>query len=83
MSKNAVYLCAPVNALVEGIYEEKIPFTEVKKHGDFGLGTFDHLDGEMIMLGSRIWQIRGDGRVQEVGEEALTPYACVCFFEAQ
>ena len=41
-----VYLCAPVNALVEGIYEEKIPFTEVKKHGDFGLGTFDHLDGK-------------------------------------
>jgi hypothetical protein len=32
-----------VKALVEGIYEQKIPFTEVKKHGDFGLGTFDTL----------------------------------------
>jgi acetolactate decarboxylase len=83
MDKNSVYMCAPVNALVEGIYEERIPFSEVKQHGDFGLGTFDHLDGEMIMLNGRIWQIRGDGRVQEVGEEALTPYACVCFFEAQ
>ena len=81
--KNSVYLCAPVNALVEGIYEEGIPFSEVMKHGDFGLGTFDHLDGEMIMLDGRIWQIRGDGRVQEVGDEALTPFACVCFFEAQ
>ncbi|MFN2245598.1 MAG: acetolactate decarboxylase, partial [Candidatus Promineifilaceae bacterium] len=68
MIKNELYLCAPVNALVEGIYVEKIPFTEIKKHGDFGLGTFDHLDGEMIMLNGRIWQIRGDGRVQEVDE---------------
>ena len=29
-NENRVYLCAPVNALVEGIYEQKIPFTEVK-----------------------------------------------------
>jgi len=75
-----VYLCAPVNALVEGIYEEKIPFTEVKRHGDFGLGTFDHLDGEMIMLDGRIYQMTADGRVTEVDEEALTPFACVTFF---
>jgi hypothetical protein len=25
---NIVYLCAPVNALVEGIYEEKIPLAD-------------------------------------------------------
>ena len=81
--KNSVYLCAPVNALVEGIYEEKIPFSEVKKHGDFGLGTFDHLDGEMIMLDGVIWQIRADGRVKKVDDDARTPFACVCFFEPE
>ena len=79
--KNSVYLCAPINALVEGIYEERIPFTEVKQHGDFGLGTFDHLDGEMIMLNGQIFQILADGRVEEVGDDALTPFACVTFFE--
>lgn len=81
--RNSVYLCAPVNALVEGIYEEKIPFSEVKKHGDFGLGTFDHLDGEMIMLDDQIFQIRADGRVQKVGDDALTPFACVTFFKPE
>jgi acetolactate decarboxylase len=81
--KNSVYLCAPVNALVEGIYEEKIPFSEVKKHGNFGLGTFDHLDGEMIMLEGQIFQIRADGRVQKVGDDALTPFACVTFFKPE
>lgn len=83
IDRNSVYLCAPVNALVEGIYEEKIPFSEVKKHGDFGLGTFDHLDGEMIMLDDQIFQIRADGRVQKVGDDALTPFACVTFFKPE
>ncbi len=81
--KTSVYLCAPVNALVEGIYEEKIPFSEVRKHGDFGLGTFDHLDGEMIMLDNQIFQIRDDGSVQKVDDDALTPFACVTFFRPE
>lgn len=81
MSKeSSIYLCAPVNALVEGIYEEKIPFSEVKKHGDFGLGTFDHLDGEMVMLDGAIYQIAADGRVHKVEETAMTPFSCVTFY---
>ncbi len=78
--ENSIYLCAPVNALVEGIYEEKIPFTEIKKHGDFGLGTFDNLDGEMVMLDGKIYQITSDGRAAMVDDTALTPFVCVTFY---
>jgi acetolactate decarboxylase len=78
-----IYLCAPVNAIVEGIYEEHIPFSEIKKHGDFGLGTFDMLDGEMVMLDGRIYQMRADGTVEEVGDDALTPFSCVTFYRPQ
>lgn len=78
---NTIYLCAPVNALVEGLYEEKIPFTEIKGHGDFGLGTFDDLDGEMVMLDGQIFQINSAGRVQRVPDHALTPFACVTFYK--
>lgn len=80
-SDTPIYLCAPVNALVEGIYEQKIPFTEIKKHGDFGLGTFDNLDGEMVLLDNNIYQITSDGKVHEVEEAALTPFACVTFYK--
>lgn len=75
-----LYLCAPINALVEGIFQEKIPFTEIKKHGDFGLGTFDQLDGEMVMLNGAIYQITAEGRVIQVDQAALTPFAAVTFF---
>ncbi len=80
--KAPIYLCAPVNALVEGLYEEKIPFTEIKKHGDFGIGTFDSLDGEMVMLDGRIFQMSSDGRVHEMDDASLTPFACVTFYRA-
>ncbi len=78
---HTLYLCAPVNALVEGIYEEKIPLAEVKRHGDFGLGTFDHLDGEMVMLDGAAYQIAADGSVTVVGDDALTPFAGVTFYQ--
>lgn len=78
--ESTVYLSAPVNALVNGIYEENVPFSEVRKHGDFGLGTFDDLDGEMIMLDGRIFQISADGHVTQVRDNARTPFATVTFF---
>lgn len=81
MSSNRLYLCAPINALVEGIYEEKIPLREIKQYGDFGLGTFDDLDGEMVMIDGAVYQIPSDGHVQRVHEDALTPFAAVTFYE--
>lgn len=77
---NCIYFCAPVNALVEGIYQQRIPFSEIKRHGDFGLGTFDHLDGEMVMLDGNVYQITSDGAAAKVGEDLLTPFSCVTFY---
>lgn len=79
-AESIIYLCSPVNALVEGIYEENVRLDEVLKHGDFGLGTFDDLDGEMVMLDGSIYQIFSDGRVARVDEKAFTPFAAVTFY---
>ncbi|MBN1305083.1 MAG: acetolactate decarboxylase [Anaerolineales bacterium] len=76
-----LYLCSPVNALVEGIYEENIPIRKIKEHGDFGLGTFDNLDGEMVMLDGRVFQITAAGHVIEVDDQVETPFACVTFYQ--
>jgi len=79
---NKIYLCAPVNSLVEGIYQQNIPFSEIRKHGDFGLGTFNELDGEMVMLDGLIYRVSADGRVTQISDEdARTPFACVTFFQ--
>ena len=80
MQRPPLYLCAPVNALVEGIYKERIPYSEIKKHGDFGLGTFDSLDGEMVMLDGDIYQITSDGHVHQRDDASHSPFACVTFY---
>lgn len=79
---SAIYLSTPVNALVEGIYEENVAFSEVKQHGDFGLGTFNDLDGEMVMLDGVAYQINSEGHVKIISDESLTPFACVTFYRA-
>ena len=77
---SSLYLCAPVNALVEGIYEEKVPLREIKRHGDFSLGTFDKLDGEMILLDGTVYQVNSEGRVVVINDDCRTPFACVTFY---
>lgn len=69
-------------ALMAGVYDGDLTYTELSRHGDFGLGTFDALDGEMIALDGVFYQIRADGRVYPVAGTMKTPFAEVTFFKA-
>jgi acetolactate decarboxylase len=68
-------------ALVEGIYNAAVCPDVILKHGDFGLGTFENLDGEMVVLDGHIYRVRGDGTVTEVTGDACAPYAVVTRFK--
>ena len=79
-NRNAIYLSSPVNALVEGLYTERTTVAEVLEHGDFGLGTFNRLDGEMVVLDGEVFQMKADGRAHPVSPDEKTPFACVTRF---
>src|SRR5215831_16176370 len=70
-----------LNALMSGRYGDVMPIPELLRYGDFGLGTLDHLDGELIVLDGRAYQARGDGVVVEVSPDRSTPFAIVTLFE--
>ena len=72
-----------INALLLGRYDGVTPARGLLRHGDFGLGTFDHLDGELIILDGRVYQARGDGVVREVKDDLTTPFAAVTPFVAE
>jgi alpha-acetolactate decarboxylase len=67
----SVYLPAPVNALVEGFYKENASLAEIRRHRDFGIGTFNDLGGEMLLLDGVFCQTRSDGRLCRSEEEGL------------
>jgi acetolactate decarboxylase len=50
------------------------------RHGDFGLGTFNRLDGEMLVLDGVCYQLRGDGTATVADLDELTPFAAVTWF---
>ena len=71
-----------INALLAGDYAGGMKCGDLTQYGDFGLGTFDALDGEMAVLDGRVYAIRSDGRVREVNPSERTPFAAVTFFDA-
>jgi acetolactate decarboxylase len=70
-------------ALVAGVYDEEVSVKSILEHGDFGLGTFANLDGEMVVLDGRVYQVQGTGRVSEARPNAGAPFAVVTRFSPQ
>src|SRR5215211_2376654 len=72
-----------IDALLDGNYDGDVTFGELCKHGDFGLGTLNALDGEMLAIGGRFYQVRSDGHVYPVPSAQTTPFAAVTFFHSE
>ena len=69
-------------ALVEGVYQGAVRVSRLLRHGDFGLGTFVDLDGEMAVLDGVCYQISATGVISPVDGDRLVPYAVVTRFSA-
>jgi acetolactate decarboxylase len=71
-----------ITALLEGCYDGVISCGELRSQGDFGIGTFDRLDGEMILLEGTIFQAKADGSVVQAADSQRVPFAAVAPFKA-
>jgi len=78
--ENQLYQVSTIDALLLGTYDGEVSLKNLKEKGNFGIGTFDGLDGEMLMLDSKIYQIKADGKVYEPLDAIFTPFASVCQF---
>jgi len=72
-----------MSALIAGIYEGEATYGELRKHGDFGLGTFNDLDGEMVGFDGTFYQLRSDGSARPVTADQKTPFAVVTFSQPE
>lgn len=77
---SALYMSSPINALLEGLYRDDITIGTLKQKGDFGIGTFNNLDGEMIALNGRFFRMDLDGNAHPVTDDMKTPFSTVCRF---
>jgi acetolactate decarboxylase len=78
---HTVFQISTSGALVAGVYDGEVNVQTILEHGDFGLGTFAHLDGEMVVVDGHVYQVQGSGRVSEAAPEAGAPFAIVTWFD--
>jgi acetolactate decarboxylase len=69
-----------ITALMQGVFDGSMTYEELSSHGDFGLGTFNSLDGEMVELDGQFYQVKADGAVYPVNSSMKTPFAIVTYF---
>jgi len=77
---HTLYQVSTSTALVEGIYQGAVRVGTLREHGDLGLGTFENLDGEMVIVDGHFFHVRSDGSVQEAGDNVLSPFAVITRF---
>jgi len=75
------YQYSTINALLEGVYDGEMTCGRLLQHGGFGLGTFNALDGEMVVIDGAVYKIRSDGKAYRMGAGETTPFAMVTSFE--
>ena len=80
VTRHQIFQTSLIASLAQGVYEDEMTLAELLGHGSFGIGTFNGLDGEMVILGGTCYRLRGDGSVSVPDLSERTPYAVVTNF---
>ena len=81
MKSNKIYQASTLQALALGYTRPVITVRELLQYGDTGLGTFENVDGEMIVVDGVCYQAKQDGSVVPTNEEAGVPFAVSGFIK--
>jgi len=81
VEKDTIFQVSTISSLLKGVYEGEVSVSELKENGNFGIGTYNYLDGEMVGIDGEFYKIKDDGKVYLVSEEEKTPFAVVTFFD--
>ncbi|MCX6240085.1 MAG: acetolactate decarboxylase [Bacteroidia bacterium] len=80
LKTNSVFQYSTLSALLEGVYDGEMTIGELKKHGNYGIGTFNALDGELVLYEGECYKVTSDSKVVKVSDSEKTPFAAVCTF---
>lgn len=80
-SRDVIYQVSLLQGLTNGDYYGSVAVGELKQHGDTGIGTFNRLNGELIMLDGEVYRAAGDGSVAVVSDDETIPFSVVSFMQ--
>ena len=77
---DAIFHYSVLKALDNGVLEGNMNAGELKTHGDFGLGTFNKMNGEMVILDKVIYRVEEGGKIVRPDDQTLIPYSVITFY---
>lgn len=78
-----VYQVSTISSLLAGGYDGTVTVGELLRHGNLGLGTYNGVDGEMVVLAGRAYRCSVDAVAHPVKAATRTPFAVVTDFHPQ
>nr|WP_321484682.1 acetolactate decarboxylase [uncultured Draconibacterium sp.] len=72
-----------IDALLQGVYDGNTNLQTLSENGNFGIGTLNGLDGELILLDGNFYQVRDDGKIYQPELSACSPFASVTYFNPE
>ncbi len=77
MSKDKMFQVSTLQALALGYTRAVIPVSEFVRHGNTGLGTFEGVNGEMIVIDGRCYQANMHGQVSAADPDTGVSFAVI------
>jgi acetolactate decarboxylase len=81
VDRDVLFQVSTIDALMQGVYDGVMNFGELEQQGDFGIGCFEGIDGEMVALDGDYYQVKSDGVVYPVNDSMATPFSTVTYFD--
>lgn len=82
MSKNSLYQYGTIGSLMAGAMDGTETITDFLTHGDFGIGTMDGVDGELVVLNGEAFKASATGEVIRLTGPEKLPYGAIAHFHA-
>jgi len=81
LAGETLFQYSTIDALLAGLYDGQMSIGELRDQGDFGLGTLNGLDGELVVLDGEAYHVTAGGKARIPADSARVPFATVSFFE--
>jgi len=83
MEDNHIYQYSLLNALMDGVSETGISAAKLASKGNQGLGTFARMNGELLFLDGKVYQLQAEGNVRDADASDQIPFAVSTQFVPQ
>lgn len=77
---DGVFQFSTISALLSGLFDGNMSLQYLSRKGNFGLGTLNGLDGELIALDGIFYKIKPGGEAIQLSNDEKTPFAVVTQF---